>query len=187
MRRLSKEKQNQLILVALGAAVLLGAVYFFLISPKRDQAAKLAADTVKQQAKLQQIDATLKQAKTTGQEAGEVADRLQLEEADVATGDIVAWTYETIRQFKARYNLDIPRADVPVQSDVDFQANFPYKQIKFQLIGTGYYHDIGKFIADLENQFPHMRVSNLALDSAGQTDEKLAFRMDVAALVKPSN
>jgi hypothetical protein len=56
-------------------------------------------------------------------------------------------------------------------------------------MGTGYFHDIGKFIADLENKFPHMRVVNLAIDPSnaqGAGLEKLSFRMEIVALVKPN-
>jgi hypothetical protein len=55
--------------------------------------------------------------------------------------------------------------------------------------GTSYYHDLGKFIADFENQFPLFRVLNLEMEPApsvaGAEKEKLSFKMDVVALVKP--
>ena len=73
-------------------------------------------------------------------------------------------------------------------SDEEMLPGFPYRQIKFLIVGTGFYHDIGKFIADLENQFPHIRVLNLSIDSVAvqdSTPEKLSFRMEVAALLKP--
>jgi hypothetical protein len=86
--------------------------------------------------------------------------------------------------------VDIPTPGQPIQGDCDLFANFPYKQIHFSLIGTAYYHDLGKFIADFENKFPHCRVVNLAADATGTGPgggEKLNFRMDIAALVKPTN
>ena len=54
---------------------------------------------------------------------------------------------------------------------------------------TGYYHDVGKFISDFENNFPHGRVVNLIVEPVSSADpgnEKLSFRMDVIALVKPN-
>jgi hypothetical protein len=70
--------------------------------------------------------------------------------------------------------------------DVDLIPNFPYKQVKFSLTGTAYYHDLGKFIADLENNFPHIRVVNLAIGSNGDS-ELLSFRVDIVALVKSNS
>jgi hypothetical protein len=75
-----------------------------------------------------------------------------------------------------------------VISDVDLLPKFPYKQLKVSVTGTAYYHDLGKFIADFENTFPHIRITNLTVDTGGATaegGEKLAFRMEVVALVKP--
>ena len=66
---------------------------------------------------------------------------------------------------------------------------FPYKQIRFRSSARGYYHDMGKFVADFENKFPHCRVLNLQADCTGTPPsggEKLNFRMEIAALVKPN-
>ena len=75
---------------------------------------------------------------------------------------------------------------------VDLLPGYPYKQIKLSLIGTAYYHDLGKFIADFENAFPHMRLVNLEVEpSPGTTGpesaERLGFRMDVVILVKTAS
>ena len=68
-------------------------------------------------------------------------------------------------------------------------AGFPYKQVKVTISGTAYYHDLGKFVADFENNFPHMRMVNLSIEPASMTGanaERLSFRVDVIALVKPN-
>ena len=94
-----------------------------------------------------------------------------------------------MRQFKVNRHIEITTIGQPTQSDVDMLPNFPYKQIRFEIIGNGYFHDIGKFIADLENKFPHMRIINLTIDTALGAEtagEKLSFRMEIAALVKPN-
>ena len=72
---------------------------------------------------------------------------------------------------------------------MDLLPSFPYKQIQFTINGTAYYHDLGKFIADFENNFPHARMVNLVIEPASGADssnEKLSFRMDIIALVKPN-
>jgi len=74
--------------------------------------------------------------------------------------------------------------------DVDVLPQFPYRQIKVNISGTAYYHDLGKFIADFENTFPHIRVVNLTvepLNITGLGNEKLSFRMDIVALAKPNS
>ena len=64
-----------------------------------------------------------------------------------------------------------------------------YKQATMQIGGTAYYHDLGQFIADFENEFPLTRVANLTIEFAqgAQGDrEKLAFKMDLITLIKAS-
>jgi len=190
MKRLPPEKRNKLLLVIMGTTALISLVYFFLIGPQNEDNRKLAAQTKSELAKQQQIKTTIKQAAATAKTAGELADFLSHAEEDTATGDVFAWTYDTIRQFKANRHVEIKTVGQPIQSDVDMLPNFPYKQIKFQILGAGYYHDIGKFIADLENKFPHMRVVNMTIDPTSGIDaapEKLSFRMEVSALVKPTS
>lgn len=189
MKRLSPDRRNKLIFVILGTAALIGLVYFFLIGPQKEQNIKLASETNDEQTRLQQIKKTIKQADTTAGTVGEIAAQLGRAEEDAATGDVFAWTYDTIRQFKINRHVEITSIGQPTSSDVDWLPNVPYKQIKFQIIGNGYYYDIGKFAADLENKFPHMRIINLTVEAASgpeATGEKLSFRMDIAALVKPN-
>jgi Tfp pilus assembly protein PilO len=190
MKRLPPEKRNNLILVVVVTLALIGLVYFLLIGPQNDQNRELATKTSSSLANLQTMQKALKQADATAVKAGEITALLGNAEADMASGDVFAWTYDTMRQFKAGRHVEITTIGQPVQSDEDMLPNFPYKQIRFQIMGNGYFHDIGKFAADLENKFPHMRIVNLTVDTAIAADvasEKRAFRMEIAALVKPSS
>lgn len=171
----------------MGTAAVLCMVYFFLIGPQKEEKQKLEASYADNATKVLQIKKTIQQAEATAKKADETLALLTEAEADVASGDVYAWTYDTIRRFKSGYKVEIPNIGSPAQSDVDIIPNFPYKQIKFTISGTGYFHDLGKFVSDLENKFPHIRVMNLAIEPAGdQAGEKLLFRMEVAALVKPN-
>jgi Tfp pilus assembly protein PilO len=192
MKRLPPAKRNNLILAIMGAIATISLVYFFLIGPQNEQNGKLAAQTIAEQARLQLMKKAVLQAADTAKAVNDIGAQLNQMESDIATGDVFIWTYDTIRQFKAGYKLEIPNIGQPTQSEVDLIPNFPYKQIKFSIMGNGYYHDMGKFIADLENKFPHIRVINLAIDPAGTTGtgsvtEKLAFRMEIVALFKPNS
>jgi Tfp pilus assembly protein PilO len=185
MKKLSPAKKNQLVLTIVGTLAVISMVYFFLISPQQQANHTLADKTAAKQAELDKIKLIIKQAGTAAQTANEAAAKLSAAEGDVASGDVFAWIYDTIRQFKAGYRVEIPNLSQPSQSEVDLIPNFPYKQIKVTLQGSGFYHDIGRFIADLENKFPHLRVVNLNMEPVGdQTTEKLTFRMEIVALTK---
>ena len=86
--------------------------------------------------------------------------------------------------------MEIPRIGQPAVEEVDLLPGVPYKQARIILSGSGYFHDIGKFLADFENTFPHMRIVNLKIDpytgAAGAGSEKLSFRTEVVVLVKPN-
>jgi hypothetical protein len=117
-----------------------------------------------------------------------VTQNLSRAESDMASGDLYSWTYNTIRLFKTPYQVDIPDIGHPDVEVTDLLPAFPFKQVKFTITGTAYYHDLGKFIADFENTFPHIRVVNLQMQpDPTANDEKLSFKMEVIALVKSTS
>jgi Tfp pilus assembly protein PilO len=190
MSRLSKEKRNQLILVVLATLVVLGIIGFAVIRPQYAGLANIARTKKDELAKLQQIKDTIKKADDTANKLADTSYSLVQAENDIASGDVFAWTYDTIRRFKIAYKVEIPTISQPTMGDVDLVPQFPYKQLKISVSGTAFYHDLGKFVSDFENTFPHMRVVNLTVEpsnESGADGEKLSFRMDIVALVKSSS
>ena len=112
-------------------------------------------------------------------------------EKTMATGDLYSWAINTIREFKAAHKVEIPQfSQIDGPKDMTMLAGFPYKQATLTIGGTAQFHDFGKFVSDFENQFPYIRVMNLSLEPSSSlltsdSKEKLAFRMEIAALVKP--
>ncbi|HEY1719113.1 MAG TPA: hypothetical protein VGH42_12575 [Verrucomicrobiae bacterium] len=184
-----KEKRKQLVLALLSTVVLLVVILLGLIRPQYEAISKTNVKIAAARAKLQSVEDTIKKADTLSLELADANLTLSHFEADMASGDVYSWTYDTIRSFKADYKVEIPTIGQPAMSDVDLLPRFPYKQLKVTVNGTAYYHDLGKFIADFENKFPHIRVVNLTLEpasDAGANNEKLAFSMDIIALIKPN-
>lgn len=192
MKRLPQAKRNQLIGVVAATIAAIALVYFFLISPQ-DQKNELLGGKIGSSTRfLQDIKKTNSQKNATAATLAELTQRLNHEEEDIASGDVFAWSYETLRGFKTNYTrVEIPSIGQPAQSDCDLIGNFPYRQMRFSLAGTAFYHDLGKFVGDFENKFPHCRIVNLTADPVSNTgpagNEKLSFKMDVIALVKPNN
>lgn len=189
MNRLSKEKRDKLILVCMIFAIALIVIGLLLIRPEytsiKDM--KASADVARQ--KLQNMQDAIAKAATTDAMLQDTSETLVNAEKDMATGDPNAWIYDTIRGFKSQYKMDINIASPTSIGDVDLMAKFPYRQLKVTVNGTAYYHDLGKFIADFENNYPHGRICNLSIHPAGGTGdnaEKLNFNMDVIALIKPT-
>ncbi len=177
-------------MVILATVAAISAVYFLLIKPQNEQNARIAAEAIDKTAELEKIEKSIHQADATTVALSDITSQLTRAETDVATGDVFAWTYDTIRQFKTNYHVEIPNIGQPILSDVDLLAGFPYKQVRVSLSGTAYYHDLGRFITDFENNYPHMRMVNLQIEPSvqpGGPTERLAFRVDVIALVKPNS
>ena len=190
MKRLPPAKRNQLIMVVAATVAALSLVFFFLIKPQKEQNEKLGLKIRTEQEKLKTIKTAIKDTDIIASRLTDISLQLTRAEDDVANGDVYAWTYDTIRRFKTTYHVDIPTIGQPTYSDMDMLAGFPYRQVKVPISGTAYFHDLGKFVSDFENSFPHMRMVNLLIEPANMTGanaERLSFRLDVIALIKPNN
>ncbi|MGB7768193.1 MAG: hypothetical protein WBN22_04990 [Verrucomicrobiia bacterium] len=187
--KLSKEKRNQLVLVLVCAVVVVVLMWFELIQPRYAALSQIATAQKNARDKLDGIQTAIKHVDTVAAGLTNVTQALSDAESDMASGDLYSWTYNTIRLFKAPYRVDIPDIGHPDVGTMDLLPDFPFEQVKFTVTGTAYYHDLGKFIADFENKFPHTRVVNLQIqpvDTAG-SNEKLSFKMDIVALVKSTS
>ena len=192
MNSLSKEKRNQLVLVVLLTGGLLVALWFGLIRFQQESLKVLAESKLASEQKLEQVRQAIEASDQIESQLAESQQRLARIESTMASGDLYAWTINTLRQFKLGYKVEIPQfSQIDGPKDMNMLAGFPYKQANMTISGTAMFTDFGKFIADFENQFPYMRVLNLSLEPlpalVGGEREKLGFRMEIAALVKSSS
>jgi len=190
MKKLSKEKRDQLILAVLLIAGGVTALWFGLINFQNRRLRYLESEKVVVQKKLDDYEKMIKNADRIEADLGIASRKLADLEEDMASGDLYLWLVKNIRTFKAPYkSLDIPQLSQPDVKEANLLPKFPYKQVTFTIGGTSYFHDLGKFIADFENQFPLFRVINVEMEPspavAGADREKLSFKMDLVALVKP--
>jgi hypothetical protein len=189
MKSLSKDKRNQLVLVVLLTCGVLAGIWFGLIRFQQTKLDQLAQNRAAVEQKLDQVKQAIETADAVETCLTESSQRLAKIEATMASGDLYAWTINTIRQFKLGYKIEIPQfSQIDGPKDMNMLAGFPYKQANMTISGTAFYSDFGKFLADFENQFPYMRVVNLSLEPipSGAEKERLAFRMEIATLVKNS-
>ena len=182
----SRQKRTQLFLAIAAVALVLAGIGFGVIRPQYTKLAGLRKETADTQAKWRDNSRVIQAAAASDAELADLSQELDSNELDMASGDIYAWTLDTIRHFKAGYKVDVPEIGQPAISAMDQFPNFPYQQLRFSIHGSGYYHDIGKFIADFENEYPHMRVENLDIGPVGGDTEKLSFSAQIVALVKIS-
>jgi len=188
MKRLSKQKRDHLILASIVILMVLVGLWFLVIRTQKESLNSLREEKVAKETKETQMRDKIDTSKNIEAELTKVAGKLADKEETMVSGDPYASLVNTIRKFKLRYKLDIPQFSPAASvAEVDLLPRFPYKQIKISISGTGYYEEIGKFVADFENEYAASRVLNLELtpssSNAGEGKEKLSFRMDIVALV----
>lgn len=189
-KKLPKEKRDQLLLVVLITVVALGGLGFGLIRAQYANLKRIRNSERDATAKLQTMKDTIDRADQIETDLTEVSRALAGYEEGMATGDPYSWAIDLIRRFRIAHKVDVPAISQPVVSECTLLPAFPYKQASFALSGTGFYHDIGRFIAEFENQFPEIRIVNLRLSPATglatEEKEKLEFKMDIVALMRPN-
>jgi hypothetical protein len=183
----NKRKRNQIFMILAGTVAAIAALAFGIIRPQYAKLSDIKKEIADTHTHLTSIQSMIHQSETTSNELNDLSSRLSSAETDMATGDVYAWAVDTMRHFKATYKVDVPDIGPPATGDMNMMTHFPYKQLQFTLHGTGHYHDIGKFIADLENKFPHMRVVDLEMAPVGGDSEELGFSMEIIALVKSTS
>jgi hypothetical protein len=189
MSKLSKEKKQHLALVVIGTLAILAAFGYLFIKGGYDKLASLEQKKIASKEKLDQMQNAAKRAKEIEKVYNDTQQSLAEKEGGMASGDLYSWMFTSLRRFQRGYKIEIPQISPVVSGDTVLFSKFPYKQATVTVGGSAHYHELGRFIADFENAFPYMRISNLTLDlntSPTPGDyEKLAFKMDITSLIKP--
>jgi hypothetical protein len=190
-KKLPKEKKQHLILIGIITVGALAGLGLGVVKQQYGYLGRLAAAKVSTEKKLHAVEEAVKRSKQIEGELDDNRRTLAELENDVAEGDLYSWVINMLRKFTADYKVEIPqKSGISGPNDVTMLPKFPYKQASITVLGTAHYHDLGRFIADFENQFPHMRLLNLALEMAPATaageSEMLSFKLEIVTLVKPN-
>ena len=189
LRKLSKEKRQQLILVGMVTLMALSGLGFGLIRYQYQNLGRLADAKTDTEKKLRLVEESVKTASRREADLAQAKKALGETESDIASGDLYSWVINELRQFKVGYQVEIPQFNpIGPVSEVTMLPGFPYKQAALSVAGTAHFHDLGRFLADFENHFPHIRVLSLNLEpnpspTSGDA-ESLLFKMDIVTLVK---
>jgi Tfp pilus assembly protein PilO len=188
---LSKEKQFALLKLGIGTFVVLIALWFFLIRPAQnrlDQNSRASSDLVQKAAAKKQVVERAEQTKT---KLKEKSQKLREIEDQMVTGDIYIWIEKTLRDFEIRDQIEFTKYDPPQIIDPEVPLKVPYKIASFAVNGLAAYHDLGIFLANFENSYPHIRIRRLEMEPASvdakSRDEKLSFLLEMQVFVKPGN
>src|SRR5262249_21275610 len=155
-------KKQQLVLIVMITVGALAGLGWGLIKSQYEYLTQIAENKITTQKKLEQVEQAVKRMKQIEADLDENRKSLAEQERDVAEGDLYSWVINTLRRFKADYKVEIPQmSGISSPSEMTLLPSFPYKQVSITVMGTAHYHDLGHFISDMENTFPHIRLLNL--------------------------
>ncbi len=195
IKQLSNEKKQHLVAVVMGTLMVLGLVYFFVISSAKASLAKIHTDIAEAEKKYSDASKLVRSSEAEDEKLTRREEQLAAIEAGMVSGDPNLWIRLTFDKFRAQapYKVEIPNFPTPSMGDMAMIPEFPYKAATYRVAGSAYYHDIGKFLSEFENFFPYIRVLNLDLSpeeaatssATGDDREKLTFSFEIVVLVKP--
>jgi hypothetical protein len=192
MNKLSKEKRLQLVFVAIVTVGVIGGLWFGVIGLQLDKIKAIARSKQKIQDDFTKIQKVAVEAGDVNISLTAATNQLTQIEGAMPSGDLFSYIVSSLKQFNApSYKVDMPQIGSPNVGSVRQFPNFPYNQAIVAVSGSAYYYEFGKFLADLENHFPYLRVQNLNLEpgfgTTAEEHEKLNFHMEIVNLVKNGN
>jgi Tfp pilus assembly protein PilO len=193
MNRLPRDKRNRMLLIAFGTVAVLALIWVFLIQGQLTALRQKQAQAKQAMQKNEEARLLLNRAEEFKAALGEATQRLISIEAGMFSGGI-PWVYKTIPKFNEAGHRKVALVDVQSGArygEVGLVRDFPYQAVTFTIQMNSAYQDFGRFLADFENQFPYFRVQILEIGQAkgavSGDEDKLDFRLDIVALVKPGS
>jgi Tfp pilus assembly protein PilO len=200
MSKLPKEKRDRIILVVVGTLIFIGVGWFSLIKSQNATLQEHRKSTLRAQEKLANAKRRVEKQKQIQDDLESAKHEIKAIEDEMASGDLYSWLIVTLNKFRIPYKnkVEIPNFSREQVGEMLLIPGFPYKAAAFTIRGTAYYHDLGRFTADFENSFPYVRLLNLEMEPVGlpspgstkattDDEEKLSFKMEIVALIKPSS
>jgi hypothetical protein len=191
MSRSPKEQRERIILAVLMSLAACAGIWYGLLEPERAglrARARLLADT---QGKLSTVRRELRLTESFKAHLDAAQRQIGSMEGKMPTGDVYRWAIRSMTSLQTN-NVEIANLEPPRLGDSSILPKVSYKTALFSVNGAAHYHDFGKFLANLENSFPHMRLQRLELEpmqfgeATTASQEQLNFKIEVLALIKSS-
>ena len=171
MNKLSKEKRDRLILTAIVAVATIGILYVFVLGAQKDQLYMLNAQIISAKDKLGKAERLVKSRDSLETQLAQNRMELDRRESQMApTGQYYYWFLKLLEEFRKKEGLEssfVVDITQPEFIDAGLLPQFPYKAAAFTVRINGHFQDIGRFIADFENDHPYFRVQNLHMQPEG--------------------
>ena len=186
-----KEKRDKVILTVMLTLAGIAGIWFGLLEPQKADLRNKASLLSETQTKLSDVQRVLRLTNSFNDHLVEARRQIESMEAKMPSGDVYRWAIRSMTTLQTN-NVEIANLEPPRLGETGILPKVPYKSAVLSVNGTAHYHNFGRFLADLENSFPHMRLQRLELEptqfgeAATAAQEQLHFKLEIVALVKPS-
>ncbi len=170
MNRLSKDKRDKIILIAVGALAI-AATYWYLVITSQ------AAGLEKYRESIRDADdrvnkADLRIRRTTSIEAELKTLRQQMADAEAMMIPVEQlkgnkWLFDTLVNFIAKNKHDVKPLSLSNDPLIGKQfvllPKFAYSGAAYEVEFQAYFHSFGRFLADFENSFPYIHIQRMQI------------------------
>jgi hypothetical protein len=173
MKNLTKEKRDKLVIVGLASGFLLVGIWQFLIVPEFEAQNQLRLVKEKTRSTLRAMENGIKSVSLVEHELALRLPELEQMEIGIGSGDPPLWSSAAFDLIRHTYTnvefLSSSQVVGPETNRWSILPEFPYKQVAFAISGRAYYAELGRFVAEFENQFPTMRLMNFEISAVAAT------------------
>ncbi len=158
------DRRNRLLLVVLMTLLGLVVVYYGVISPLNYQLRQEATRLEDEQRKLGMLKNQLGQMERFMAEAAKQKELLEDWKNRVPKGVLVRWFLDRALPLAKADGIFSPDVKTPSILTAGEKQDLGYSRVSVGVVGLGRYDQVGKFVADFENEFPFSEVSSLRLE-----------------------
>jgi Tfp pilus assembly protein PilO len=183
---LDNSEKKQLALTSAVTLALCVGSWMFFTSPVNTRASALQNQLDEAQSKF--IDTQRKAANLPGIENDlEVIERrLRATSESLIDGDQYLWVLQNLAKYQIPDGLEFTAFDQPQEIDWGLPGADRLKATSFLVKGVGFYQELGKFTASLENDYPGLRFRAVTISpNEPRTSGKVSFVLDIVGLLSP--
>lgn len=183
LREIPKEKMQKLVLVVIVTVIGVSAMMVFWIGEEQTSLANSKAKIAKLEPQIE--DAERKERAELQNEPlrRQIVAFVETQRQSMVTGDLFSWAVREVSLFAERYSVQM--ASVRPGMRMPHPINGSYEVYTVQVEVRGEYDALGKFLCDLENNFPTAQVRSLDLAVADATIPVRNAMLELAFLIWP--
>lgn len=156
--------QRTLIVLVLSLAIFAGYIYFMLL-PQINRVTRLARDTNKMKVELKSAKSIIAERNGLKKKLDEYKEKVELYEKKLPAEQEIPSLLENLSNMAKAANIKITSIMPAVNEGKDQMQGQLYREIPIRITAKSGYHELGRFLSNLENADRFMKVTQIAIKS----------------------